>query len=219
MSFNPVEIFLHLDRYLNTFFVDYGWVAYAVVFLILFVETGVVVMPFLPGDSLLFACGALAAALGLNPWFFWGFTALAAVLGNTSNYAIGRFFGKKLMVPKPGKKPLIAPHHLEETHRFFEKWGGWAVTLSRFFPFLRTFLPFIAGVGQMGFRAFILFNVLGGVAWTALFLAVGYLFGHLPFVKENFSLIVMGIIVVPALPTIIAVLLRKKKPAATNPSE
>jgi membrane-associated protein len=211
MDFSLLDLVLHLDKSLFAFFRDFGWIAYAVVFLILFLETGVVVMPFLPGDSLLFACGALAASLGLNPWVFWILTTSAAILGNTSNYAIGRFAGKRLLAPKPGQKPLISEEHLQQTHAFFEKWGGWAVSLSRFLPFLRTFLPFVAGVALMRFGKFSFYNVVGGIVWTFLFLAAGYLFGNLPFVKDNFSLIIMGIVLITALPALVGFLWPKKK--------
>lgn len=201
---NLIDLVLHVDRSVAYLFQEWGWVAWALVFLIIFVETGVVVFPFLPGDSLLFACGAFAATQGEPVWLFLVLIATAAILGNTTNYLVGRYFGDVLLKERPGKKPLIAPKHLEETHRFFEKWGGWAVTLSRFLPFIRTFTPFIAGVGKMSFRSFTFYNVLGGLAWTLIFVPVGFFFGNLPWVKENFSLVVLALVVIPGLPAVIA---------------
>ena len=137
-------------------------------------------------------------------WLFLILITTAALIGNTVNYSIGRKFGALLLKDRPGRKPFIKPEHLEETHRFFEKWGGWAVTLGRFFPIIRTITPFVAGVGKMGFRAFTFYNVLGGLAWTGIFVMVGYFFGNLPWVKENFSLVVLALIVIPALPALAA---------------
>jgi len=203
-SFNLIDLILHVDKFVALIFQEWGWVAWALVFLVIFVETGVVVFPFLPGDSLLFACGAFAATQGEPVGLFLLLIATAALVGNTTNYAVGRFFGDALLKDRPGKKPFIKPEHLEETHRFFEKWGGWAVTLSRFFPIIRTITPFVAGVGKMTFRTFTFFNVLGGVVWTLVFVLVGFFFGNLPWVKENFTLVVLALIVVPALPALVA---------------
>lgn len=202
---NLIDLVLHVDRSVAYIFQEWGWVAWALVFLIIFVETGVVVFPFLPGDSLLFACGAFAATQGEPVWLFLVLIATAAVVGNTVNYFVGRFFGEVLLKPRPGKRPFIKPEHLEETHRFFEKWGGWAVTLSRFFPIIRTVMPFVAGVGQMSFRSFTFYNLVGGLVWTLVFVLVGFFFGNLPWVKENFTLVVVALIVIPALPAMIGV--------------
>jgi len=214
MSGNLIDMILHVDRFVSLIFQEWGWVAWALVFFIIFVETGVVVFPFLPGDSLLFACGAFAATQGEPVWLFLVLIGAAALIGNTANYFIGRFFGDVLLKDRPGKKPFIKPQHLEETHRFFEKWGGWAVTLSRFFPIIRTITPFVAGVGKMGFRSFTFYNVLGGLGWTILFVMVGFFFGNLPWVKDNFSVVVLALIVIPALPALwgfAKTLLGKKK--------
>jgi len=201
-----LDLILHVDRSVAFLFQEWGWVAWALVFLIIFVETGVVVFPFLPGDSLLFACGAFAATQGEPVWLFLVLIAIAAILGNTTNYFVGRYFGSHLLRERPGHRPWIAPKHLEETHRFFERWGGWAVTLSRFFPFIRTLMPFVAGVGAMRFGTFTLYNVIGGLAWTLIFVTVGFFFGNLPWVKENFSLVVVALIVIPGLPAVLAAL-------------
>lgn len=203
-DFNFIDLILHVDRFVALIFQEWGWVAWALVFLVIFVETGVVVFPFLPGDSLLFACGAFAATQGEPVWLFLVLISAAAMIGNTTNYFVGRYFGDVLLKDRAGKKPLIRQEHLEETHRFFERWGGWAVTLSRFFPIIRTLTPFVAGVGKMGFAKFSFYNVVGGLAWTLIFVLVGFFFGNLPWVKENFTLVVLGLIVVPSLPALVA---------------
>jgi len=214
LSGTLIDWILHVDKFVAVVFQEWGWVAWALVFFIVFVETGVVVFPFLPGDSLLFACGAFAATQGEPLWLFLVLVAAAALLGNTTNYAVGRWFGHLLLREKSGKKPLIKAEHLEQTHRFFDRWGGWAVTLSRFFPIIRTITPFVAGVGQMRFGTFSFFNVLGGLAWTTVFLLAGYFFGNLPWVQKNFSLVVIILVLIPALPALWAFLqsLLVKKP-------
>lgn len=216
MTGNLIDWVLHVDRFVAAIFQEWGWVAWALVFLVIFVETGVVVFPFLPGDSLLFACGAFAAAQGQPVWMFLVLIGAAALIGNTTNYFIGKSFGSLLLKPRPGKKPWIRPEHLDETHRFFEKWGGWAVTLSRFFPIIRTLTPFVAGVGKMGFGPFTAYNALGGIAWTLIFVLVGFFFGNLAWVKENFSLVVILLVLIPALPAIFTFVkgLLKPKPRA-----
>lgn len=199
---NILEWVLHVDRFVAVVFQEWGWVAWALVFLVIFVETGVVVFPFLPGDSLLFACGAFAATQGQPVGLFLVLIAVAAITGNTANYFIGKGFGHLLLSPRPGKKPWIKPEYLEKTHGFFDRWGGWAVTLSRFFPIIRTVTPFVAGVGKMGFGTFSVFNAVGGIAWTVVFVLAGFFFGNLPWVKENFSLVVVLLVLVPALPAL-----------------
>jgi membrane-associated protein len=212
MTPNLIDVVLHVDKSVAWIFQEWGWVAWAIVFLIIFIETGVVVFPFLPGDSLLFACGAFAATQGQPVELFLVLTAAAAVLGNSTNWLIGRTAGNVLLKPRPGKKPWIKPEHLEQTHGFFERWGGWAVTLSRFFPIIRTITPFVAGVGKMGFGRFTFFNVVGGVAWTVVFVMAGFLFGNLTWVKENFSLVVVGLVLIPALPAFVGFLRTIRKP-------
>lgn len=206
MSGNVIDWILHVDRFVAVLFQEWGWVAWALVFLVIFVETGVVVFPFLPGDSLLFACGAFAATQNEPVGLFLVLIATAAIIGNTTNYFIGRGFGAVLLKERPGKKPFIKAQHLEETHRFFDKWGGWAVTLSRFFPIIRTITPFVAGVGKMGPGAFTFYNVLGGLVWTLIFVLAGFFFGNLPWVKENFSLVVVALVLIPALPALVGFL-------------
>ena len=204
MSPNLIDLILHVDKNIEWVFHEWGWVAWALVFFIVFVETGVVVFPFLPGDSLLFACGAFAATQNEPVELFLVLIAAAAILGNTLNWWIGSTFGVWILKPRPGKKPWISAHHLEETHLFFERWGGWAITLSRFFPFIRTITPFVAGVGKMSFGRFSAFNALGGVAWTLVLVLLGNWFGTLPWVKANFSLVVLGLLIIPLVPAILA---------------
>ena len=205
---NLLDMVLHVDRSVAAVFQEWGWAAWALVFLVIFVETGVVVFPFLPGDSLLFACGAFAAAQNENTLLFLVVIAAAAVIGNTVNWFIGLKFGQVLVRPRPGKKPLIHPDDLERTHRFFERWGGWAVTLGRFLPIIRTLTPFVAGLGNMRFAPFSVYNALGGVAWTVIFVLAGFFFGNLPWVKANFSWVVLALIVIPGAPALFTVALR-----------
>jgi membrane-associated protein len=205
---NLLDMVLHVDRSVAVVFHDWGWAAWALVFLIIFIETGVVVFPFLPGDSLLFACGAFAAAQNEDVFLFLALIAVAAVVGNTVNWFIGLKFGELLLRPRPGKKPLIKPDDIEKTQRFFDRWGGWAVTLGRFLPIIRTLTPFVAGLGRMSFGKFSFYNVLGGVVWTVLFVLAGFFFGSLAWVKDNFSLVVLALIVIPGAPAVITVFVR-----------
>lgn len=204
---------LHLDEHLNDVFVHYGAWTYAILFLIIFCETGLVVTPFLPGDSLLFAVGALAATGGLHIGFLFVLLAAAAILGNTLNYSIGRFIGPKAFA---GNHRFFKKEYLARAHAFYEKHGGKAIALSRFLPILRTFAPFAAGIGAMSYPRFLLFNLFGGIAWVATFLFAGYFFGNIPFVKHNFSFVIMGIIVVTIIPMVVEFFRHRRKPAATS---
>ena len=214
MSPNLIDLILHVDKSVAWIFHEWGWVAWALVFLIVFIETGVVVFPFLPGDSLLFACGAFAATQGEPVGLFLGLISLAALTGNTLNWFIGLTVGETLLKPRPGKKPWIKPQHLEDTNKFFERWGGWAVTLSRFFPIIRTITPFVAGVGRMAFGKFSFYNAVGGFGWTVVFVMAGFFFGNLPWIKDNFSVVVIALVVIPALPAFVGFLrtFRKASP-------
>ncbi len=205
---NLLDMVLHVDRSVAAVFHEWGWAAWALVFLVIFIETGVVVFPFLPGDSLLFACGAFAAAQNEDVFLFLLLIAVAAIVGNTVNWFIGLQFGQLLVNPRPGKKPFINPDDLEKTHRFFDRWGGWAVTIGRFLPIIRTLTPFVAGLGRMGFAKFSFYNILGGVLWTVLFVLAGFFFGSLEWVKNNFSLVVLALIVIPGAPAVIALFVR-----------
>jgi membrane-associated protein len=196
-----LDIVLHLQEHLNQLTQDYGPWIYGILFLIIFCETGLVVTPFLPGDSLLFAVGALAAdpASGLNVWIAGGLMFVAAVLGDTVNYSVGKFAGEWLARRFP---KIIKPQHLALTNEFFEKYGGKTIILARFVPIVRTFAPFVAGSGAMDYRRFMLFNVVGGFLWVALILPAGWFFGNIPIVKRNFELVVIGIIFVSVLPMV-----------------
>ena len=195
-----VDFFLHLDRHLAEVIQQYGVWTYALLFLIVFLETGLVVTPFLPGDSLLFAAGAFAAlgALELGPLLL--LLVVAAILGDTVNYAIGHYLGPKVF--HYPKSRLFNPDHLRKTHAFYERYGGKTIIIARFVPIVRTFAPFVAGIGAMNYRRFLSYNVLGGALWVLVCVFAGYLFGNLPFVKKNFSLVILAIIVISILPAV-----------------
>jgi membrane-associated protein len=197
-----IDTFLHLDRHLGTVIALYHTWIYGIVFVLIFAETGLVVTPFLPGDSLLFAIGALAAVdtTGtLRAPLMWALVCLAAILGNTSNYAIGRAIGPRAF---SGRIRLLKPEHLRRTEAFFARHGALTILLSRFLPLLRTFAPFVAGVGRMRYVSFQSYNIAGGVAWSTLFIWGGYLFGNIPLVKNNFGLVTLGIIAVSLVPMV-----------------
>ena len=198
-----IDIFLHLDTHLTQFVATYGGWVYALLFAIVFAETGLVVTPFLPGDSLLFAAGALAAAGGLNVWMLIGLLSVAAVLGDAVNYAAGKFVGPRVFSATDqatGWHRLLNRQHLQQTHAFFEKYGGKAVVLGRFVPIVRTFVPFVAGAGAMTYATFAVYNVVGGVVWVGLCTLAGYGFGNVPIVQKNFSLFALGIVLVSVIP-------------------
>ncbi len=178
--------------------------AYGFVFLIIFVETGVVVFPFLPGDSLLFASGFFAQGGGFNIFLLLGIAWAAAILGDQSNFMIGHFFGQKII--QSGKVKAMTPERMEKSQAFLDKWGHLAIFLGRFFPFIRTFVPFIAGMGGMKWHSFVTFNILGGITWSSLFILLGYFFGGIPVVQEHFELLIVGIIVVSLVPTVVGLL-------------
>jgi membrane-associated protein len=204
-----------------------GWInnlgsfwAYAPLFVIIFAETGLVVTPFLPGDSLLFAAGTFAVpGLGLNLWALLLICYVAAIAGDTCNYWIGDKLGHAIIAS--GKVKALTPERIEKTHQFLAKWGALGIFLARFFPFIRTFAPFLAGVGEMQYRKFLIFNVLGGVTWVSLFTLLGYFFGNIPFVQDNFELVVVAMVLISAVPAAIGVIKprldkRKQKRAAAN---
>ncbi len=196
-----IEVILHLQDHLFQLTQDYGGWVYGLLFLIIFCETGLVVTPFLPGDSLLFAVGALAAdpKSGLNIWIAGGLMVIAAILGDTVNYWIGRYAGEHLARRFPR---VIKPAYLAKTNEFFERYGGKTIVLARFVPIVRTFAPFVAGSGAMNYSRFMLFNVVGALLWVVLILPAGWFFGNIPIVKKNFELVVIGIIVVSVLPVV-----------------
>jgi membrane-associated protein len=205
-----VDFILHFDKHLQQIILDYGTLTYLFLFLIVFCETGLVVTPFLPGDSLLFAAGAFAAAGSLEIAPLFVLLYAAAVLGDSCNYWIGRTLGQRVLAMN-----LIKPEHLDKTHAYFEKYGGKTLIIARFAPFLRTFAPFVAGVGRMTYRRFLSYSLAGGFLWIGLFTFGGYFFGNLPIVKENFKLIIVAVILVSLLPAVIEVLRHRLKPAKT----
>jgi membrane-associated protein len=190
-----IDLFLHLDEYLARIILDYGMWTYAILFFVIFMETGFVVTPFLPGDSLLFAAGTFAALGSLNVWLIVGLLFIAAVLGDAANYTIGHYLGERAYNIKWIKK-----EYLDKTHAFFEKHGGKAIFLARFVPIVRTFAPFVAGIGKMTYGYFATYNIVGGAVWVTLFTLLGYFFGNLSFVKQNFELVIVAIILISVVP-------------------
>lgn len=198
------DLFLHLDRHLGEIIGQYGVWTYAILVLIVFCETGLVVTPFLPGDSLLFAAGSLAAlGAGLDPLLLFLLLTAAAIAGDTVNYWVGAWLGKGVT---EGRYRFIRRDYLDRTHRFYERHGGKTIVLARFVPIIRTFAPFVAGVGTMTYSRFLAYNVLGAVAWVGLFVWAGYFFGNLPVVKENFSMVILAIIALSMIPIGVEVL-------------
>jgi membrane-associated protein len=203
-----IDFILHLDVHLGQIIITYGLVTYAILFIIIFIETGLVFTPFLPGESLLFAAGAFAALGSLNIFVLLLLLSVAAILGDTVNYWIGHFFGEKLIAHP---KVPINKEHIQKTHEFFNKHGGKTIVLARFVPIVRTFAPFVAGVGNMDYKAFLSYNIFGGLSWVLIATTAGYFFGNLPPVKENFSLIILMIIFISVLPMVIPPLKKKLK--------
>jgi membrane-associated protein len=198
-----LDVILHLDKHLAEWTQALGGWVYVVLFAIVFAETGLVIAPFLPGDSLLFAAGAIAALPGspLSPGWLIVLLSAAAILGDAVNYAIGRRVGPAIFQSTTSK--LLNRKHLERTHRFYEKYGGRTIIIARFVPIVRTFAPFVAGIGEMRYARFALYNVTGGIVWVALFVLAGYLFGNIPVVQRNFPLVILAIIVLSVLPIVI----------------
>lgn len=196
-----IDFILNIDQHLVEFVTQYGLWIYGILFLIILVETGLVVMPFLPGDSLLFAAGALAATGAMDPWILVGLLFIAAVLGDTINYHIGKYIGPRVFEID---SRWINREYLNKTQSFFDKHGGKTIIFARFIPFARTFAPFVAGVSQMNYRYFISYNVIGGLCWVSSFIFLGYWFGNRPIVKDNFTYIIFAIIFISVLPAVIA---------------
>ncbi len=202
-----IDFILHVDEHLLEFITNYGLWIYAILFLIIFVETGLVVMPFLPGDSLLFAAGALAVSTGaMNPWLLGVLLFIAAVLGDTLNYHIGKYIGPRVFEMN---SRFINKEHLLKTQAFFDKHGGKTIIFARFVPFARTFAPFVAGAGNMNYKFFLTYNVVGAFAWVASFITLGCLFGNMPIVKDNFTHLIFGIIILSVLPGLIGYIRQK----------
>jgi membrane-associated protein len=196
-----VDFFLHLDQHLAEVIQRYGTSTYALLFLIVFLETGLVVTPLLPGDSLLFAAGSFAGLGVLRLWRLFFLLCAAAILGDTVNYAIGARLGPRVF--HYPKSRFFNPEHLKKTHAFYEKYGGKTIIIARFVPIVRTFAPFVAGIGEMSYAHFLGYNVIGGVLWVSVCLFSGYFFGNLPFVKQNFSVVVLAIVFISLLPAVI----------------
>jgi membrane-associated protein len=208
-----IDLLLHVDRYLLMLVADYGVWIYGILFLIVFAETGLVVTPFLPGDSLLFATGALAATGVLDLWLAGFLLLTAAIAGDAVNYTVGRAAGVRVIErartdPRWGR--WINPAYIARAHEFFERRGGKAIVLGRFVPIVRTFVPFVAGVAEMSYPAFALYNVTGAIVWVGICLGAGYLFGNVPLVKDNFSLVALGIVVVSLLPMAFEILSHRR---------
>jgi membrane-associated protein len=195
-----IDLFLHLDQHLSELIGQYGAWTYAILWLIVFCETGLVVTPFLPGDSLLFAAGTFAGMGDLDPWLLFVLLGSAAVLGDTVNYWIGKRIGPRAFT---GTVPFLNQAHLRKTEAFYEKHGGKTIIIARFVPIVRTFAPFVAGVGSMHYGRFLAYNVFGGVLWVGLFVFGGYLFGNIPVVRANFSLVVVAIILISVMPIVL----------------
>ena len=204
-----IDVFLHLDKHLNVLIQDFGIWTYLILFLIIFCETGLVVTPFLPGDSLLFAVGALAAMGSLRYEVVFASLIVAAILGDTVNYSIGRYMGPRVF-QREGSR-IFKKVYLDKTAHFYEKYGGKTIIFARFVPIVRTFAPFVAGIGAMSYGRFIVFNIVGGIAWILSFISAGYFFGHLPAVKHNFTLVIFAIILVSVIPGLIGYIRHKMR--------
>lgn len=203
-----IDILLHIDIYLETLFSQIGIWIYVVLFFIIFSETGFVITPFLPGDSLLFAVGALSSREFICPWSSFILISIAAVLGNTLNYHIGKFIGPKIFHKE--NSLLFNKKHLQTTALFYEKHGAKTIIIARFLPILRTFAPFVAGIGKMRYPKFQIYNIFSSMLWSGSFIFAGYFFGNLPFVKQNFSMFILGIIIISVIPTIWKALMIKR---------
>jgi len=202
-----IDIFLHLDKNLQNIILEYGAWTYIILFIVIFCETGLVVTPFLPGDSLLFAAGAFASTGVIDVWACFSLIAVAAILGDTVNYSAGSFIGAKAF---SGKVRFLKKEYLDRTHAFYEKYGGKTIIFARFVPIIRTFAPFVAGIGNMTYRYFISFNVIGGLLWSLIFIFGGYLFGNIPFIKNNFTIVIFVIIAISLMPPVIEYLKNRK---------
>jgi membrane-associated protein len=204
-----LDILLHLDKYLVQLVQQYGTLSYGILFAIIYCETGLVITPFLPGDSLLFAVGALSASGGFNPWLIFLTLSAAAILGDSTNYWIGYFIGPKVFSSESSR--WLSRKHLERTHGFYEKYGGKTVIIARFMPIVRTFAPFVAGIGRMSYPKFLFFSVAGTILWIGLFVAAGYWFGNIPVVKRNFTLVIFAIIFISIMPAVVEAMRARRK--------
>lgn len=203
-----IDVFLHVDKYLGIIIQNFGMGSYLLLFVIVFAETGLVVTPFLPGDSLLFAAGAFAAKGSFS--LFWVFVTLAAagIVGDSVNYAVGKFFGMKLFHNENSR--VFKKEYLDRTHRFYDKHGGKTIILARFIPIVRTFAPFVAGIGKMNYLHFLIYNVSGALLWVTIFVIGGFYFGNMPYVEKNFSMVILVIIVISILPGVVEFLRHRR---------
>jgi membrane-associated protein len=195
-----IDFVLHMDEHLSVIISNYGTWTYGILFFIIFLETGFVITPFLPGDSLLFAAGSFAALGALNPVYLFILLSIAAVIGDTVNYSIGHYIGPRAF---SGEIKYLKKEHLDRTSEFYEKHGGKTIILARFIPIIRTFAPFVAGIGAMTYSKFILYNVVGGISWVAIFTFGGFYFGNLPFVRDNFEIVIFTIIFISFIPPVL----------------
>ena len=198
-----IDFVLHIDRHLRALCTDYGTWVYVILFVIVFCETGLVVTPFLPGDSLLFAVGSMAAIGALDLVGVMLILIVAAILGDTVNYSAGHYVGPKVFHEEHGR--FLNKEYLLRTHRFYERHGGKTIVIARFLPIIRTFAPFVAGIGSMSYPRFLFFNVFGGILWVLLFVLSGYWFGNMPVVQKNFSLVIIALVLIPAIPSVVEV--------------
>lgn len=212
-----IDFVLHMDEYLGQIVSSTGYWTYAILFVVIFIETGLVVTPFLPGDSLLFAAGALIAATGvLDIKVLYLLMVIAAVGGDTANYWIGHSIGQGVYKKE---SRFIKKEYLDRTHNFYEEHGNMTIFLARFIPIIRTFAPFVAGVGRMTYKHFISYNIIGGIIWPALFLFGGYFFGNIPFIQEHFSLVVIAIVIISFIPAVVEFIKARKKPVVAETEE
>lgn len=214
-----IDLFLHLDKHLNEVIQGYGLWTYLILFLVIFCETGLVITPILPGDSLLFAAGALSATEGspLNVWWLFLLLSVAAIIGDTVNYWLGSYLGPKVFSQE--KSRLFKKEYLIRTQKFYERYGAKTIIIARFIPIVRTFAPFVAGIGSMNYGRFITYNIVGGIFWVGICLAAGYLFGNIPIVKRNFSLVILGVIFISILPAIIEFLRSRARKNRTETAD
>lgn len=206
-----IDFFLHLDEHLAQMIADYGPWIYVILFCIIFVETGLVVMPLLPGDTLLFAAGTFAAIGDLNIFFLLALLFTAAVLGDTVNYHLGKHFGLKVLQWKIRGRQIVKQKYIDQTEKFYAKYGPRTIIIARFVPIVRTFAPFVAGIGRMEYKKFIIYNIVGGAIWVLLLTLAGYFFGTMPIVQKNFELVIFGIIFISLVPIFIEWLRARKK--------
>jgi membrane-associated protein len=204
-----IDFIIHLDTHLSDLIQTYGLWTYLILFVVIFCETGLVVTPFLPGDSLIFAAGTFAARGDLKVGWLFLVLAAAAVIGDTVNYWIGKIIGPKIFHKE--KTRFFKKKYLDRTHEFYEKYGAETIIIARFVPIIRTFAPFVAGIGRMSYLKFISYNVIGGVGWVAIFTFGGYFFGNIPFVKNNFSIVIIAIILISLVPAVVEFLKHRKK--------